>query len=70
MSLQIVLRAIIRVRLQVSPNSEFSEQLKELEVELSGQESLEVEELPRKQIDHLALLKSGGSSLDIVNEVR
>lgn len=70
MSLQMVLRAIIRIRPQVSPNSEFSQQLKELEVELSGQELLDVEELPRKQIDRLALLKSGGSSLDIANEVR
>jgi len=56
MSLREALSQIIQVRPQVSPNAGFLEQLKELEMELRGEVSLEVDELPKREKDRLALL--------------
>ncbi len=56
MSLREALSRIIKVRPQVSPNVGFLEQLKELEMELRGEVSLEVDELPKREKDRLALL--------------
>jgi atypical dual specificity phosphatase len=55
MSLKAALGQIVRVRPQVAPNAGFLAQLKELERELFGSVSLEVEELPKREKDRLAL---------------
>jgi len=55
MSLREALGQIVQVRPQVSPNAGFLEQLKELEMELRGEISLEVDELPKREKDRLAL---------------
>jgi len=55
MSLREALGQIIQVRPQVSPNAGFLEQLKELEMELREEVSLEVDELPKREKDRLAL---------------
>ncbi|KAG6876616.1 hypothetical protein C0993_001868 [Termitomyces sp. T159_Od127] len=56
MSLKEALHQIVVVRPQISPNSGFLQQLKELEQELRGDVSLDVEELPKREKDRLALL--------------
>ncbi|KLO13174.1 phosphatases II [Schizopora paradoxa] len=56
MSLREALSQIIQVRPQVSPNAGFLAQLKELEMGLRGVISLEVNELPKKEKDRVALL--------------
>ncbi|KLO13169.1 phosphatases II, partial [Schizopora paradoxa] len=56
MSLREALSQIVRVRPQVSPNAGFLAQLKELELELRGEASLDVEELPKREKDRLELL--------------
>ncbi|KAH0588622.1 hypothetical protein H2248_004447 [Termitomyces sp. 'cryptogamus'] len=56
MSLREALRQIVVVRPQVSPNSGFWRQLKELELEVRGEVSLDVDELPKREKDRLALL--------------
>ncbi|GJJ11270.1 hypothetical protein Clacol_005502 [Clathrus columnatus] len=55
MSLRSALGHVIRARNQVLPNPGFIEQLKELEMELFGTQSLDVEGLPTKKEDRLAL---------------
>ncbi|KAI6160245.1 protein-tyrosine phosphatase-like protein [Pisolithus thermaeus] len=55
MTLKEALGQIIRVRPQVSPNAGFLQQLKDLEMELYGSVSLEVDELPKREKDRLAL---------------
>ncbi len=57
MSLKAALGQIIRVRPQISPNAGFLRQLKETEVELYGSSSLEVDELPKREKDRLALFE-------------
>ena len=59
MTLKAALGQIVRVRPQVSPNSGFLQQLKEMEMELYGGSgsSLEVDELPKRQEDKLALFE-------------
>ncbi|KAJ3547255.1 hypothetical protein NM208_g1610 [Fusarium decemcellulare] len=56
MSLKEALSTIISARPSVCPNSGFISQLRELDMELSGQDSLGVDQLPRKTDDRLALL--------------
>lgn len=55
MMLKEALGQIIRARPQVSPNAGFLQQLKDLELELYGSVSLEVEDLPKREKDRLAL---------------
>jgi atypical dual specificity phosphatase len=55
MTLKAALGQIVRVRPQVSPNAGFLQQLKEMEVELYGTTSLEVDELPKLERHRLAL---------------
>lgn len=55
MSLKEALGCVVRARPQVSPNSGFLRQLKELELGLRGEPTLEVDELPRREGDRLAL---------------
>ncbi|PFH45886.1 hypothetical protein AMATHDRAFT_43913 [Amanita thiersii Skay4041] len=55
MSLRAALGQIIRVRPQILPNVGFLQQLKEMEMELFGTISPDVEELPEQEKDRLAL---------------
>lgn len=57
MTLKAALGQIVRVRPQVAPNPGFLRQLKEMEVALFGSCSLEVEELPKREKDRLALFE-------------
>jgi len=57
MTLKAALGQIVRVRSQISPNPGFLQQLKELEVELYGSCSLEVDEFPKREKDRLALFE-------------
>jgi atypical dual specificity phosphatase len=57
MTLKAALGQIIRVRPQISPNAGFMQQLKELEVDLYESRSLEVDELPKREKDRLALFE-------------
>ncbi|KAJ6531270.1 protein-tyrosine phosphatase-like protein [Mycena capillaripes] len=57
MTLKAALGQIVRARPQVSPNPGFLGQLKELEMELFGSVSLEVDELPKREKDRLALFE-------------
>jgi atypical dual specificity phosphatase len=57
MTLKAALGQIIRVRPQISPNAGFLQQLKEMEMELYGSSSLEVDELPKREKDRLALFE-------------
>ena len=57
MPLKAALGQIIRVRPQISPNTGFLRQLKEMEMELYGCCSLKVEELPKREKDRLALFE-------------
>ncbi|KIJ31817.1 hypothetical protein M422DRAFT_234445 [Sphaerobolus stellatus SS14] len=67
MSLKAALGRVVRVRPQVSPNAGFLGQLKELEEEIHGRVSLDVEELPKREKDQLALF-SEDEKLDIAEE--
>jgi atypical dual specificity phosphatase len=57
MILKDALGQIVRVRPQVSPNSGFLRQLKEMEMELYGSSSLDVKEFPKREKDRLALFE-------------
>lgn len=57
MRLKAALGQIIRVRPQVSPNAGFLQQLKDMEMELYESSSLEVDELPKREKDRLALFQ-------------
>ena len=57
MSLKAALGQIIRVRPQISPNAGFLQQLKEMEIELYGSNSLEVVEWPKREKDRLAFFE-------------
>lgn len=61
MSLKEALGHVLRVRPQVSPNSGFLQQLKELEVDLFGVVTVDVDELPRREEDRLALFIDAGA---------
>ncbi len=55
MSLKAALGSVVQARHQVSPNSGFLGQLKELETDIFGKSTLDVDELPRREADRLAL---------------
>ncbi|KAL7947104.1 protein-tyrosine phosphatase-like protein [Trichoderma barbatum] len=55
MSLRAALGQIVRARPQASPNPGFLQELKDLELQLRGAPSLDVDELPRREKDRLAL---------------
>jgi len=57
MTLKAALGQIIRVLPQISPNAGFLQQLKDMEMELYGSQSLEVDELPKREEDRLALFQ-------------
>jgi atypical dual specificity phosphatase len=68
MSLKAALGQIIRVRAQISPNTGFLQQLKEMEMELYGSCSLEVDELPKREKDRLALFEEPKEELEQENQ--
>ena len=55
MPLKAALGQVVRARRQVSPNPGFLSQLKALDEELFGTISLDIEELPKREKDRLAL---------------
>lgn len=57
MNLKAALRQVLKARPQVSPNPGFLDQLKRLELELYGSTSLEVDALPLRERDRLALFE-------------
>jgi atypical dual specificity phosphatase len=57
MTLKAALAQIVGVRPQISPNAGFIQQLKEVEMQLYGSCSLEVDELPKREKDRLALFE-------------
>ena len=57
MSLKAAFGQIVRVRPQISPNTGFIRQLKEMEIQLYGSCSLEVDEFPKREKDRLALFE-------------
>ena len=57
MSLKAALGHVARLRPQVHPNAGFVRQLKEMEVELTGVSTLDVDDLPRREKDRLALFE-------------
>ena len=59
MSLRAARGRVVRARPRVSPNPGFVAQLKVLDEELHGVVSLEVDELPRREEDRLALFVDG-----------
>lgn len=58
MSLKEALGIVIRARPAVCPNSGFLAQLKELEVDLRGTSSMDIDSLPSKKDDRLALFSA------------
>jgi len=63
MSLKAALRHVVQARLQVSPNHGFLEQLKTPEQELYGILTLEVNALPHREVDHLALFNDSADAI-------
>ena len=60
MSLRAALIHVLKARPQVSPNPGFLQQLKELEIELSGTSTCDdIEEMPRREVDKLSLFLDG-----------
>jgi atypical dual specificity phosphatase len=57
MSLKAALGHVARRRPQIHPNAGFLRQLKEMEVELTGVSTLDVDDLPRREKDRLALFE-------------
>ena len=55
MTLKVALGQIVRARPQVSPNPGFLQQLKNLEMEIFGNMTLHVDELPKREKDRIAL---------------
>ncbi|KAF6744671.1 protein-tyrosine phosphatase-like protein [Ephemerocybe angulata] len=55
MTLREALGCVLSVRPQVLPNPGFLAQLKTLEVELTGMSTVEVDELPKREVDRLAM---------------
>jgi atypical dual specificity phosphatase len=68
MTLRAALGQIIRVRPRISPNAGFLEQLKEMEMELHGSNSLEVDELPKREKDRLALFEEPKEQLKTLKQ--
>jgi hypothetical protein len=69
MSFKAALRQIILVRLQVSLNHRFLQQLKELEPDLRGKVSLDVDEFLKRENDYLALF-AGVNSEDTLEATK
>ncbi|KAL9710445.1 hypothetical protein Ac2012v2_006745 [Leucoagaricus gongylophorus] len=63
MSLKAALGHVVRARPQVSPNHGFLEQLKTLEQELYGVKTLEIDALPRREVDRLALFNDSADAV-------
>ena len=57
MTLKAALGQIVRVRPQISPNTGFLQQLKEMEIELYGSCSLKADEMPKREKERLALFE-------------
>jgi len=64
MSLKAALKQIVLVRPQVSPNPGFLLQLKELEMELYGKLTLDVDEFPKREKDRLALFSEENTAAE------
>ncbi|KAI0724975.1 protein-tyrosine phosphatase-like protein [Fomitopsis betulina] len=64
MSLKEALGQVARARPQVSPNPGFLRQLKELDQDLHGTLSLDVDELPKREKDRLALFVDDPQSIE------
>ncbi|KAJ6490608.1 protein-tyrosine phosphatase-like protein [Mycena vitilis] len=62
MTLNEALGQIINARPQVSPNPGFLRQLKELEMDLFGSMSLDIDEFPKREKDRLALFKESADT--------
>ncbi|KAJ3535882.1 hypothetical protein NMY22_g6284 [Coprinellus aureogranulatus] len=62
LTLEEALGQVIRARPQALPNPGFLQQLKEMEVELQGESTLEFDELPRREADRLALFDDVASA--------
>ncbi|EKM51990.1 uncharacterized protein PHACADRAFT_262439 [Phanerochaete carnosa HHB-10118-sp] len=62
MSLNDALRQIVQARPQASPNPGFMRQLKEMEMELFGSVTVDVDEMPRKEKDRLVLFSEGSDA--------
>jgi atypical dual specificity phosphatase len=60
LSLKQALGLVVRLRPSVSPNAGFLAQLRDLEKDLFGRVTLEVEALPRRKQDRLALFEEVG----------
>ncbi|KAI5456887.1 protein-tyrosine phosphatase-like protein [Mariannaea sp. PMI_226] len=67
MALKAALGCVVCARPQISPNPGFIQQLKELEVQLFNTSSLDIDELPRREKDRVALfadqLSVGGDEI-------
>ena len=61
MPLKAALRQVVSTRPQALPNPGFLQQLKRLEEELFGSVSLDVDELPKREKDRLALFEEDAS---------
>ncbi|KAL6787221.1 protein-tyrosine phosphatase-like protein [Trichoderma sp. SZMC 28012] len=55
MSLRAALGQIVRARPQASPNPGFLQELRDLELQLRGASSLDIDELPKREKERLAL---------------
>lgn len=55
MTLKEALGHVVRARPQACPNPGFLEQLKGHEMEIRGKSSLDIVELPRREVERLAL---------------
>lgn len=64
MTLKAALGQVLKARSQVSPNPGFLRQLKELEEELYGKVTLDVDELPKREKDRLALFEEPDSNVE------
>ncbi|TFK18206.1 phosphatases II, partial [Coprinopsis marcescibilis] len=67
MGLKEALGVVVRARPQVSPNSGFLRQLKDMEMDLWGVESLVEDEIPRREVERLALFAEPRGSQEQVN---
>ncbi|KAF8728503.1 hypothetical protein AX14_006560 [Amanita brunnescens Koide BX004] len=68
MTLKAALGQIVRVRPQISPNTGFLQQLKEMEIELYGSCSLKADEMPKREKERLALFEEPKERLALFEE--
>lgn len=64
MTLKAALGLIICARTQASPNPGFLSQLKQLEITLLGSSTVDINELPRRETDRLALFNEDSDDDD------